>query len=388
MTQSSKADSRLIAALLDAHKREIRAAQLYRLLANREPDARRKDIFLRLSAEEEKHAVQFGERIIANGGSLPTGPPPRIKLTDRIVAGAFGSDAMLRRMEVEEERNIAAFASQSTAINSDPVSRDLFEEIEKEEQAHAKLLQTMDHNSPSSRLEAMLKGENWHVNTGAWIGDAIYGMNDGLTAVFGIVSGMAGLLISQPNSYKVVIGAGMLATLASALSMGSSAFLAAKAEREVYDAEIARERQEIEENPEHEIEELTLIYELKGFTREEAHKMALTISAQPETFLRTMTHEELGLSDKHFGSPWVSALTGTVSTAIGGLMPVLPFIFLRGANAIVASVIVSTMAHFAVGAAKTLVTARNWFMSGMEMTFVGVSMGAITYLIGVFFKVG
>ncbi|MEP6755320.1 MAG: VIT1/CCC1 transporter family protein, partial [Chthonomonadales bacterium] len=351
-------------------------------------DSRRKDIFLRLAAEEEKHAGQFGERIVANGGTISEKSVSPLRMTDRFIAGAFGSEAMLRRMEAEEERNIHAFNAQSTAINSDPISRTLFEDIEKEEQAHSKLLASMDHNSPSGRLEAMLKGEKWHVNTGTWIGDAIYGMNDGLTAVFGIVSGMAGLLVAQPNNYRVVIGAGMLATLASALSMGSSAFLAAKAEREVYEAEIGREKREIDESPEHEIEELALIYELKGFTTEDAQKMARTIAAQPETFLRTMAHEELGLSDRHFTSPWLSALTGTVSTAIGGVMPVLPFVFLRGESAIVASVIVSTLAHFAVGAAKTMVTARNWFHSGIEMTVVGVSMGVITYLLGAFFKVG
>jgi VIT1/CCC1 family predicted Fe2+/Mn2+ transporter/rubrerythrin len=389
MATKSPANSKLIAALEDAREREVRAAQLYRMLGDREQDARRRDIFYKLADEEQKHARQFGERIVANGGTITEASPQPPSIKDRMIAATFGTETMLRRMEAEEERNIAVFDAQADAIDSDPQTRSLFEEVEREEQAHTKLLQgMMGASGPAGRLEALLKGEKWHVSTGTWIGDAIYGMNDGLTAVFGIVSGMAGLTRNHADRVGLVIGAGMMAMLASALSMGASAFLATKAEREVYDAEIGRERREIEEDPEHEKEELALIYQLKGFSEEESRHMAATIAAQPETFLKTMAHEELGLSDRNFSSPWVSLMTGTVSTAIGGILPVLPFFFLHGTNGLIASAIVSTLAHFGVGAAKTLVTARNWFMSGLEMTVVGVGMGIVTYVLGVVFKVG
>ncbi len=385
----AKTNDKLIAALEDARRREVRAAQLYRMLGDRETNARKKEIFYKLAAEEERHSVMFGERIVANGSTpetIPNKPPSPV---DRLIAATLGTEAMLKRMEAEEERNIAAFEQQSKVIDSDPVTRSLFEEVEREEQAHAKLLAGMSNvNTPAGRLEAMLHGEKWHVNTGSWIGDAIYGMNDGLTAVFGIVSGMAGLTSGHPDKVGLVIGAGMMATLASALSMGSSAFLATKAEREVYDAEIGRERTEIEEHPEHEIEELSLIYQLKGFSEVEARRMAETIAKQPDTFLKTMAHEELGLSDKNFPSPWTSLISGLVSTAIGGLLPVSPFFFSHGTTALVASAVISTLAHFAVGAAKTIVTARPWIASGLEMTLVGVGMGVITYVLGIAFKVG
>lgn len=384
---TQRPNARLLAALEDARAREFRAAQLYRLLGDRQSDARRRDLFYRLAEEEQKHARQFGERLAANGGTVSEAVPP-LRTVDRIMARTLGTQAMLDRMEAEEERNMAAFSAQAEAIDSDPETRRLFEEVEREEESHARLLQTMAPNSPASRLEAILKGERWHVNTGTWIGDAIYGMNDGLTAVFGIVTGMAGLTQGHPNRVGLVIGAGMMAMLASGLSMGASAFLATKAEREVHDAELARERREIEESPEHEKEELSLIYQLKGFSEEEARRMADTIATQPETFLKTMAHEELGLSEKHFGNPWASAVTALVSTAVGGIVPVLPFFFAHGVTALIASAVVSTLAHFAVGAAKTLVTARHWFMSGLEMTVVGVGTGAVLYVLGVVFKVG
>jgi VIT1/CCC1 family predicted Fe2+/Mn2+ transporter len=95
-----------------------------------------------------------------------------------------------------------------------------------------------------------------------WIGDAIYGVNDGLGAVFGIVSGMAG----YTGGSEVVLAAGLAGTLASALSMGAGAYLAAKSQREVYESEVTREQREIEEDPHEELMELELFYQLKGFS--------------------------------------------------------------------------------------------------------------------------
>jgi VIT1/CCC1 family predicted Fe2+/Mn2+ transporter/rubrerythrin len=386
--ETDKTRKRLVAALEDARERELRAVALYRLLGDRESDERRKGLFYRLADEEAKHARQFGERIEANGGIIPE-KAMTLSPADRLLAKTLGTEAMLRRMEAEEERNIAVFEAAADAIDSDPESRSLFEQIEKEEEHHSSLLRSMaGSNATQNRLDHLLQGERWHVNTGTWIGDAIYGMNDGLTAVFGIVSGMAGLTRSHPDRVGLVVGAGMMAMLASALSMGASAYLASKAEREVYEAEIGRERQEIEESPEHEVEELSLIYQLKGFGEEEAKRMANTIAAQPETFLKTMAHEELGLSERNFGNPWSAAVTGTVATALGGIVPVLPFFFTFGTTALLVSAVVSILAHFAVGAAKTLVTARSWFMSGLEMTVVGVGVGLVTYALGEVFKVG
>src|SRR6185369_8111046 len=263
------------------------------MLAEREKDPKRKKLFTRLADVEAGHAEQFGERITALGGSLES-RPASTGLMDRFAANFLGAEVMLRRMEAEEDRNIAYFNSQSAVIEKDPDSRSLFERIEGEEKEHAQALaKLMGPDTPAFRLDSMLKREKWHVSTGSWIGDAIYGVNDGLGAVFGIVSGMAGY---TGGSHQVVV-AGLFGMLASALSMGSGAYLATKSEREVYEAEIERERREIEESPEHELEELSLIYQLKGLSEEDADKMASTVGAQPEQFLKTMAQEELGLSE-------------------------------------------------------------------------------------------
>jgi VIT1/CCC1 family predicted Fe2+/Mn2+ transporter len=226
--------------------------------------------------------------------------------------------------------------------------------------------------SARSTLDSILRRERWHVRGTGWIGDAIYGVNDGLGAVFGIVSGMAG----YTGGSEVVLAAGLAGTLASALSMGAGAYLSSKSEREVYESEIARERTEIEEDPDEELMELELFYQLKGFSADEARSMAERLQKKPKQFLRTLVHEELGLSEESFPNPWRSTLSATVSTAI---------FFAVGMPAVIASFIISTIAHFAVGAAKSLVTTRSWWASGSEMTMVGVLEAAVTYGLGLAF---
>ncbi len=140
--------------------------------------------------------------------------------------------------------------------------------------------------------------------------------------------------------------------------MGAGAYLASKSEREVYESEVSRERAEIEEDPNEELLELDLFYQLKGFSADEARSMAERIQKEPKQFLRTLVSEELGLSEENFPNPWRSTLSATVSTAIGGFIPIIPFFFTVGMPAVIASFVVSTLAHFAVGASKALVTTR------------------------------
>src|SRR5262249_15493372 len=128
-------------------------------------------------------------------------------------------------------------------------------EIRKDEHSHQRMLEEFENPSvythPQSKLERILGREKWHVRAGGWIGQAIYGVNDGLGAAFGVVSGVAG---ATSINTEFVLLSGFATMIASALSMGSGAYLATKSEREVYEAEVERERREIESNPEEELE--------------------------------------------------------------------------------------------------------------------------------------
>jgi VIT1/CCC1 family predicted Fe2+/Mn2+ transporter/rubrerythrin len=362
-------------------RREIEAATTYRHLAEREPDPKRRDILMKLSNQEEHHAARWAERIAA-----ATGRPPDRREVERGLSWfqrISDPNVVLHQLEQEENRAEAEY-EQLMARLSDPDDRRIAEEAKVEEADHAVILRTLAGGAlptPRSTLDTILRRERWHVRGTGWIGDAIYGVNDGLGAVFGIVSGMAG----YTGGSELVLAAGLAGTLASSLSMGAGAYLASKSEREVYESEVARERSEIEEDPHEELLELELFYQLKGFSAEEARAMAERIHKQPKQFLRTLVHEELGLSEENFPNPIRSTVSATVSTAIGGFIPIIPFFFAVGMPAVVASFVISTLAHFVVGASKALVTTRPWWASGAEMTVVGIIEAAITYGLGLAF---
>ncbi len=362
-------------------RREVEAATTYRHLADREPVEQRKNILLRLADQEDKHATRWAERIALTTGRQPDRGEVERGLTwfQRI----SDQNVVLHRLEQEENRAEADYDQLMRRL-TDPTDRRIAEEAMLEERDHAVVLRTLAGGiapTPRSALDAMLKRERWHVRGTGWIGSAIYGVNDGLGAVFGIVSGMAG----YTGGSEVVLAAGLAGTMASALSMGAGAYLASKSEREVYESEVARERAEIEEDPHEERLELELFYQLKGFSADEARSMSERLQKEPKQFLRTLVHEELGLAEETFPNPVKATLAATVSTAVGGFIPIIPFFFAVGMPAVIASFIISTVAHFAVGAAKSLVTTRSWWASGAEMTIVGIIEAAITYGLGVAF---
>jgi VIT1/CCC1 family predicted Fe2+/Mn2+ transporter len=107
------------------------------------------------------------------------------------------------------------------------------------------------------------------------------------------------------------------------------------------------------------------------------------LSEQPEQMLKTLAHEELGLSEATFPNPWRAAISAMISTAVGAFIPVTPFFFMSGIPALATSFVISTLAHFVVGASKVIVTGRSWWKSGAEMTAVGLGEAIVTYILGV-----
>ena len=362
-------------------RREVEASATYKHLAQRERDPKRRDILLRLAEQEDNHATRWSERIAAATGHAPD--PEEVKRGLSWFQRISDPNVVLHRLEQEENKAEAEY-DQLMARLSDPDDRRIAEEAMLEERDHAVILRTLAGGkipTPRSTLDTILGRERWHVRGTGWIGDAIYGVNDGLGAVFGIVSGMAG----YTGGSEVVLAAGLAWTLASALSMGAGAYLSSKSQREVYESEVAREKAEIEEDPHEEMLELELFYQLKGFSAEESRSMAERLQKEPKQFLRTLVHEELGLNEETFPNPWRSTVSASISTAVGGFIPIIPFFFTVGMPAVIASFIISTVAHFIVGASKALVTTRPWWATGLEMTAVGILEAAITYGLGLAF---
>jgi VIT1/CCC1 family predicted Fe2+/Mn2+ transporter/rubrerythrin len=372
---------KLINGLRQAWRDEMMSARNYRALAEREADSGKKAILRRLAEAEDKHAVNWAARLRELGADPGE---YRESFTERARRWALvqgGTDTAVIKLEALENGADAMYDDLAKIAPNEEVRKQLVE-AQVEERSHSRVLSEFTDGRvlPAQRkLEKILGSEKWHVTGAGWIGQAIYGVNDGLGAAFGVVSGVAGA--TNVNG-KFVLLSGIAVAIASALSMGSGAYLATKSECEVYEAEMERERMEIEQDPEQEREEMELFYQLKGFSAEEAKMMAARLAEQPEQLLKTLAHEELGLSEKAFPKPWRAAVSATLSTAAGAFVPVLPFIFLSGTPALVWSFVISTLAHFAVGASKVIVTGRSWLKSGAEMTVVGVGEALVTYMVG------
>ena len=382
---------KVLEALEENWQAEVEAYHTYLALAERDTDPVRAQVLRHLASAEWEHAALWHGRLVELGGQEPVYHGKPGGEADSLASRAGGVRMALRRLEIEESRHVATYGEQLKALG-DEGSIAILDHVIEDEKDHYRELGSLlrgHYTVPAGAhkidakavLEEMLAKRNQgRKQPGAWIGDAIYGVNDGLGAIFGIVSGVSG---ATQGESKYVLLAGLSGMIASALSMGSGAYLAAKSEREIYQAEVAREREAIKMNGPEARELLSLYYQVKGLPEEDAHHMVNHIASDPEQLLRALTSERLGSSEEALSNPLVSASSGALSTAVGAIIPVIPFFFMQGIPAVIAAAVVSLIAHFAVGAAKSLITVRSWWSSGFEMTVVGAVEGAVTYGIGI-----
>ena len=373
-TTTTASESRTGAPDLDAFEHhwqdEADAAYLYRLLADAEPDSAKQDIYRRLADVEDRHLEIWAALLAQHGRRTgPHRPTARTRLL-AFLGRRFGPNFLLPMLLAEEGREVKAYLHMHRTTGRNIAGRDEALLLAKESAEHATTL-----NAVAGRT-----GEPWHkTGAGGIMRNVIYGFNDGLTANFGLVAGVIGA--SSGANYHAVIVAGVAGLIADALSMGSSGYLAAQSEREVHAHEIAMERDEIALMPEIERDELALIYEAKGVDREHAFALATQMMADPEQMLAEQVQEELGISEPTTSPMREAWITGT-ATAIGALIPVLPFFFLDGHTAAIVAFAVSMLSHWVVGAARSVFTGRSVFRSGIDMFVVGLGVAAVGYLVG------
>jgi vacuolar iron transporter family protein len=384
---STEATPEVRERLLESWHGEIVAARVYDLIAARMPE-READILRRMAQAEGGHRQRLEARMTELGIEIPPTDSVHLSWWLRLQTRIAPVDRLLAAREAAEDEEVGDLYKRSTG---DPTTDALLRDIRKDERAHSRAVGDIRAGTPGdadgagaepvhpaqARLDKILGREKWHRTGGGWISGAIYGANDGLAAVFGIVAGVSG----ATGGSSFVLTAGAAAAVASALSMATGALLAERSEAEVAAANIERERQEIAERPEEEKEELSLFYQLKGIDEATADAMAEQLARQPDAMLKALAAEEFGITGDR-GNPWEAALAAGVSTGLGAIVPVLPFVFTTGTVAIVIAAVVSLIAHFLVGAAKSLVTLRSWWSAGLEMTLAGVIVGGATYLVG------
>jgi VIT1/CCC1 family predicted Fe2+/Mn2+ transporter len=343
------------------------AAFLYRQLAAIEPNGERRQLYDRLARVEDRHVERWEQLFRESGRALPA---YRTALRTRLLAWAarrIGTNMILPLLLAEEGREVQAYLGLARH-SSDRSTHAAAVDIAADSAMHAREL-----SAAMGR-----EGEPWHVGgSGGYLRSVVYGFNDGLTANFGLVAGVIGASLAP----HIVIISGVAGAIADALSMGASGYLAAKSEAEVQAHQIEMEQHEMRLMPDLEEEELALIYEAKGLPPERARETARAIMLDPRMALDTMVREELNIHPAEL-APLRDGLVTGASTAVGAFIPIVPFFAMPFRGAIWTSLAVSMLAHFGIGAARSLFTGRGIWASGRDMFVVGFGVAAVGYLIG------
>ncbi len=382
--------SKLVVALTANWQSEMESYHDYQELSEKDVDPERRKTFQGLAAAEMHHAGLWEGRLKELGIAQPTYIAKYLPGgTREDSTGTKAPDFPLRRLEIDESRQIAEYSKQFSELRDAP-SISILREVISDERDHYRTLGNLIRSGlplppltpdqAKTALDVLLaSGKKQRPKAAGWVGDAIYGINDGLGSIFGIVSGVSGATLG--NSHFVLI-AGLAGMIASALSMGSGAYLAAKSEREIFDAGFKHQRDTVEYNEPEAREVLALCYQMRGLPAGDATRFVEDLAKNKEQFVQALARERLDITEMGLRKPWVSAFSGSISTAIGASIPVIPFFFLSGTPAIIVAAAISLAAHFAVGASKSLITIRSWWSSGCEMTIIGAVEGVVTYVIG------
>jgi VIT1/CCC1 family predicted Fe2+/Mn2+ transporter len=347
---------------------EVDCAALYRAVAGAESNAQLAGVYQKLAAAEERHAAFWEGKLRAAGRPVP---PRKIGWRTRVLGGLakrFGPQFVLPTINQMEQADVSSYDSQSEAAHT---------HLPADERSHARLLRTISGGLEGSAV-AQLEGRH-RATSGNALRAAVLGANDGLLSNFSLVMGVAGAQLTG----QAILITGLAGLLAGAGSMAMGEWISVQSSRELYTRQIRVEAAEIEEVPDEEEEELALIYQAKGLPEAQARAMAARIMADPATALDTLSREELGIDPQELGgSAYEAAITSFVLFAIGAIVPVAPFIFLSGWQAVVVSAVLSALALFGIGAAITLMTGRSVLFSGLRQVGIGIAAAALTYGLG------
>ncbi len=361
----AEADIRRFQANLDD---EIDGIAVYRFLAAAERDPERRRLLEELAQVEERHAQVWRDKL-REAGVEPRehGPSLKVRLIG-LAARIFGVDSVLPIVRSLEAGAYATYMAQDETAQA----------IAPDERQHRK---TIGRLLQGERQAAPAIGERepWHrTGGGGTLRASVFGVSDGLVSNLSLVMGFAG----AQTEAKFVLLAGTAGLLAGAFSMAAGEYVSMRAQRELFERQIELERSEMETLPEEEEREIALIYQAKGLPKEQAEALAAKMMERPEQALDTLVREELGLDPSELGSPWGAAIGSFLSFAGGAFVPVIPFITGASTFHVMASAVLSALALFTVGAALSLFTGRNPWVSGGRQVGLGGLAAVLTFGIG------
>jgi VIT1/CCC1 family predicted Fe2+/Mn2+ transporter len=215
------------------------------------------------------------------------------------------------------------------------------------------------------------------------LSDIILGGQDGLVNVLGVILGIA----AATGEARIVLVAGLAATFAESVSMAAVAYTSTMADADFYESERKREYRHIHEVPNLERDEIRQIYNEKGFHGEMLDRIVETITANKDVWVAVMMAEEHQLSAVHKGTALRSSIVVGLAAIFGSIIPLIPFLFLRVSLGIVASILISALVLFAVGALKARLTVGHPGKSGFEMAAIGTVSALVGYAVGALLKV-
>jgi VIT1/CCC1 family predicted Fe2+/Mn2+ transporter len=334
-------------SVFDRWHEEKQSAWMYRGIAECEKDATKSRMFTGLAkAAEDQAEILCGDLRAARQGEPSFRPTPRARFVLQLTRwlGVRRTAHLLAALKV---RGLSAYSAPAPGGHAMPVStRDL-----------------------GARHKRAASGANLRA--------AVFGVNDGLVSNASLVMGIAG----ASSSHSVILTTGIAGLLAGAFSMAAGEWVSVSSQRDLYEHQIAEERDELERYPAEEAEELALIYHARGVPLEEARHMTRKMLENPEQALNTLAREELGLNPDNLGSPWGAAISSFLSFALGASIPLAPFA-LASSRAVESAAGLCALALFVVGAFLSLFSGRSLLLGGVRMLAIGAAAGAATFGIG------
>ena len=335
---------------VDSWYHEKESAWLYRQVAAAEPDPHKQRLFTQLAAAAEEQAAKW--QVSSRNTTRAPGRVFVPSLRARVVA------RLLRLLGPRAVRSVlTAMKLRGLSIYTAPVA-------------------AAGHAMPTALSDV---GVRHRGGLGGNLRATVFGVNDGLVSNASLVLGVAGA--AAPSSFVLI--SGLAGLLAGALSMAAGEYVSVRSQREMYEYQIALEREEIAEYPEEEAEELALIYEARGVTLAQAREVSQALLARPEQALDVLSREELGLNPDDLGSPLGAATASFLSFAVGAAVPLIPFLVdMRGTRALAAAAVLTGVALFAVGLALSLFTGRQALRGALRMVLIGGGAGAVAFGVG------
>jgi len=227
-------------------------------------------------------------------------------------------------------------------------------------------------------LEGHLAEERREADTLGEIREAIFGAQDGVTSILIVVITVA---TATTNSYAVLI-AGIAAATAEIISMAAGEFMSSRSQRQLFLAQIEREREEVRDRPGESEAEVAMLLEHEGLTEAASKRVAAELAREPRVLLKTMVEKELGITIEAGPGALQGAIVLALTFAVASLIPIAPFFFLAVGPAMMTSIALSAVAMFILGVVKGRVVGSNPVISGLEIVALVAAAALGGYIVG------